>query len=206
MSRVLWYSVVAFQWRNVWKVICLIRTFFSLAAILFRCLLKFLLIKSEFLPNNVSVSLGMSASILASLIDIGRILGLLPFSGVILIVRCCKSISVHFSSPHASPLRAPVSFNSCRKVATFLLQAAMSWSNSHSVQNARASASTRTNRLFETSKIQNTKAGFEATVYELIARAYLGLMLDSISLENLLNRIDKDSATEILAATAGLTR
>ena len=30
-------------------------------------------------------------------------------------------------------------------------------------------------------------------------------MLDSISLENLLNRIDEDSATEILAAIAGLT-
>ena len=55
-------------------------------------------------------------------------------------------------------------------------------------------------------KIQNTKAGFEATVYELTAKAYLGLMLDSISLENLLNRIDEDSATEILAAIAGLTR
>jgi DNA-binding MarR family transcriptional regulator len=55
-------------------------------------------------------------------------------------------------------------------------------------------------------KVQSTKAGFEATVYELSAKAYLALMLDSISLENLLNRIDDDSATEILAAIAGLTR
>jgi len=53
-------------------------------------------------------------------------------------------------------------------------------------------------------KIQNTKAGFEATVYELTARAYLGLMLDSISLESLLNRIDEDSAMEILTAIAGM--
>jgi len=55
-------------------------------------------------------------------------------------------------------------------------------------------------------KVQSTKAGFEATVYELSAKAYLALMLASISLENLLNRIDEDSATEILAAIAGLTR
>jgi hypothetical protein len=54
--------------------------------------------------------------------------------------------------------------------------------------------------------VQSTKAGFEATVYELSAKAYLALMLASISLENLLNRIDEDSATEILAAIAGLTR
>lgn len=54
--------------------------------------------------------------------------------------------------------------------------------------------------------VQSTKAGFEATVYELSAKAYLALMLDSISLENLLNRIDEDSATAIVAAIAGLTR
>ena len=58
----------------------------------------------------------------------------------------------------------------------------------------------------KTAKIQITKAGFEATVYELTAKAYLALMLDSISLENLLNRVDEDSATEILGAIAGLTR
>ena len=48
--------------------------------------------------------------------------------------------------------------------------------------------------------IKSTKAGFEATEYELTARAYLALMLDSIKLEDLLNRIDEDVALEILAA------
>ena len=55
-------------------------------------------------------------------------------------------------------------------------------------------------------KIKNTKAGFEAIVYELTARAYLGLILDSISLEILLNRIDEDSAMEILTAIAGMNK
>ena len=48
-------------------------------------------------------------------------------------------------------------------------------------------------------RVKNTKAGFEATEYELTARAYLALMLDSIKLEDLLDRIDEDVALEILA-------
>jgi hypothetical protein len=53
--------------------------------------------------------------------------------------------------------------------------------------------------------IKSTKAGFEATEYELTTRAYLALMLDSINLEDLLNRMDEDVASEILAAIATLT-
>jgi hypothetical protein len=53
--------------------------------------------------------------------------------------------------------------------------------------------------------IRSTKAGFEATEYELTTRTYLALMLDSINLEDLLNRIDEDVASEILAAIATLT-
>jgi hypothetical protein len=41
---------------------------------------------------------------------------------------------------------------------------------------------------------------FKAVVYELKAKAYLALMIDSISLENLLNRTNEESATKILAA------
>ena len=54
--------------------------------------------------------------------------------------------------------------------------------------------------------IKSTKAGFEATEYELTTRAYLALMLDSTNLEYLLNRMDEDVASEILAAIATLTQ
>jgi hypothetical protein len=53
--------------------------------------------------------------------------------------------------------------------------------------------------------IKSTKAGFEANEYELTTRAYLALLLDSIDLEDVLNRMDEDLASEILAAIATLT-
>jgi len=53
-------------------------------------------------------------------------------------------------------------------------------------------------------KVKSTKAGFEATEYELTTRTYLALMLDSINLEDLLNRMDEDIALEILAAMSTL--
>jgi Trm5-related predicted tRNA methylase len=53
--------------------------------------------------------------------------------------------------------------------------------------------------------IKSTKAGFEATEYELTTRTYLALMLDSTNLEDLLNRMDEDVASEILATIATLT-
>jgi hypothetical protein len=54
--------------------------------------------------------------------------------------------------------------------------------------------------------VQTTKAGFEATVYELTVRACLALLLNSVSLDEMLNRIDEGSALEILANLAGLSR
>jgi hypothetical protein len=48
--------------------------------------------------------------------------------------------------------------------------------------------------------VKSTKAGFEATEYELTARAYLALMLDSTNLEDLLSRMDEDVALELLSA------
>jgi hypothetical protein len=47
--------------------------------------------------------------------------------------------------------------------------------------------------------IPNIKGRTKAVVYELKAKAYLALMIDSISLENLLNRTNEESATKILA-------
>jgi len=55
-------------------------------------------------------------------------------------------------------------------------------------------------------KVKSTKAGFEATEYELTTRTHLALMLDSTNLEDLLNRMDEDVASEILAAIATLTQ
>ena len=52
--------------------------------------------------------------------------------------------------------------------------------------------------------VKSTKAGFEATEYELTTRTYLALMLDSSNLEDLLNRMDEDIALEILAAMSTL--
>jgi Trm5-related predicted tRNA methylase len=49
-------------------------------------------------------------------------------------------------------------------------------------------------------RVKSTKAGFEATEYELTTRTYLALMLDSINPEDLLNRMDDDAALDILAA------
>jgi len=54
-------------------------------------------------------------------------------------------------------------------------------------------------------RVKSTKAGFEATEYELTARIYLALMLHSTRLEDLLNRIDEDAALEILAAMTTLS-
>jgi len=48
-------------------------------------------------------------------------------------------------------------------------------------------------------RVKSTKAGFEATEYELTAKAYLALALDSISLDELLGRMDEDVALGFLA-------
>ena len=46
---------------------------------------------------------------------------------------------------------------------------------------------------------RKTKAGFEAHEYEPTAKAYLVLLLNSISLEELLSRLDETGGNEILA-------
>lgn len=53
-------------------------------------------------------------------------------------------------------------------------------------------------------RVKSTKAGFEAAEYELATRTYLALALDSVDVEDLLNRMDENVASEILAAIAGL--
>ena len=61
------------------------------------------------------------------------------------------------------------------------------------------------NRVHIIKRNQGFGAGFEATEYELTTRTYLALMLDSISLEDILNQIEDGVALEILAAISGLT-
>jgi len=47
--------------------------------------------------------------------------------------------------------------------------------------------------------VKRTKAGFEASTYELAAKAYLAILLNSVSLEELLTRLDETAANLILA-------
>jgi DNA-binding MarR family transcriptional regulator len=47
--------------------------------------------------------------------------------------------------------------------------------------------------------IKKTKAGFEASTYELATKAYLAILLNSVSLEELLTRLDETAANLILA-------
>lgn len=67
-----------------------------------------------------------------SLSLIGRILGLLPFSGVIDIVLRWMSISSGLSCV-SSPIRIPVSFSVCSTVAVSFPHEAINWSISSSV-------------------------------------------------------------------------
>jgi len=47
---------------------------------------------------------------------------------------------------------------------------------------------------------KKTKAGFKASTYELTARAYLAILLNSINLNKLVTRADEATASAILAA------
>jgi len=53
-----------------------------------------------------------------------------------------------------------------------------------------------TNKIGE----KKTKAGFEASIYELTARAYLAMLLNFINLNDLLIKADEANASAILAA------
>ena len=46
--------------------------------------------------------------------------------------------------------------------------------------------------------VKKTKAGFEAIIYELTARAYLAILLNSINLDELVTRADEATALTIL--------
>ena len=46
--------------------------------------------------------------------------------------------------------------------------------------------------------VKKTKAGFEASIYELTARAYLTILLNSINLDKLVTRVDEATASAIL--------
>ena len=47
---------------------------------------------------------------------------------------------------------------------------------------------------------KKTKAGFEASIYDLTARSYLAILLNSINLDKLVKRVDDATASMILAA------
>ena len=46
--------------------------------------------------------------------------------------------------------------------------------------------------------VKKTKAGFKASIYELTARAYLAILLNSINLDELVVRVDEATALWIL--------
>jgi len=48
--------------------------------------------------------------------------------------------------------------------------------------------------------VKKTKAGFEAAIYELTARAYLAILLNAINLDKLVMRADEATASAILVA------
>ena len=47
---------------------------------------------------------------------------------------------------------------------------------------------------------KKTKAGFKASIYEVTARAYLAILLNSVNVEDMLKRLDEATASAILAA------
>jgi len=53
--------------------------------------------------------------------------------------------------------------------------------------------------------VKKTKAGFEAIIYELTAKAYLAILLNSINLDELVMRADEATASAILAAVTYTT-
>jgi len=54
--------------------------------------------------------------------------------------------------------------------------------------------------------VKKTKAGFQASVYELTARAYLAMLLNLINLDDLLMKVDEATASEILVAIMSSAR
>ena len=82
MSLVLWYSIVAFQCRKVWKCICFSLGLFSLVVVLLRSASNVERNPCLFVWNTLSLIFGKLFSMAISLSLIGRIRELLPFSAV----------------------------------------------------------------------------------------------------------------------------
>jgi hypothetical protein len=53
--------------------------------------------------------------------------------------------------------------------------------------------------------IKKTKAGFEASIYELNVKGYLAILLNQINLDDLLKRVDDATASTILGAITNTT-
>ena len=53
--------------------------------------------------------------------------------------------------------------------------------------------------------IKKTKAGFEASIYELNVKGYLAIFLNQINLDDFLKRVDDAAALTILGAITGTT-
>ena len=132
MSLVLWYSVVPLKCLNVCNVILFILGLFSLVAVLFLSSSYDVLSECFFIVHSFSVFRFSVLSIPLSFSLIGRILGLLPFDGVIDMVLRSVSMSIHLSFINSSVL-IPVSFSICRYVAYRLFADDISWSISCSV-------------------------------------------------------------------------
>jgi hypothetical protein len=134
MSLVLAYSIVAFQCRNVWKVIVFSRGLPSFWAMRFLCVRKFCptLYWRRFLKMYSPVFVSWFSFVISAAVTL-KILGSLPFSGWFNIITLhSKSISVHFKL-NASPTLNAVSFSSWRSAERFLPAHAISWSSSCSV-------------------------------------------------------------------------
>ena len=110
MSLVLWYSTVPLKCLNVWKDICFSLSLLSFFAVSFLWFVNVVLRLSMSWLNMCSVLRVSLFSISINLLLIGRILGLLPFSGVTFNVFCCVFRFIHFSIV-ASPIRIPVSLS-----------------------------------------------------------------------------------------------
>jgi hypothetical protein len=54
--------------------------------------------------------------------------------------------------------------------------------------------------------VKKTKAGFQTSIYELTVKAYLAILLNSINLEELVQRVDESAALAILATVVSITQ
>lgn len=125
--------MVAFQWRRVWKWIWFRRGLLSFWAILFLwCPSPVLRVLGFMSPKIFWLFFGRAITIPMHFELTFKIRGLLFFSGAILIVLLWQSRSVHLAV-WSSPDLAPVSLRSCRNVAVFLPEPAISVSISFSV-------------------------------------------------------------------------